>query len=152
MPLDFKSQILVEMSLPGGRGIGRRRRAKLKPIAFAVSLSSLGRGENLQYRAAPSRHHQNRESVAARSVTCQPISIAELVIKSIVVEHARALTGFAATERFAQEGAVRSSIEFSLNRLLQSDIVVRAKRSAQFVSSAEQRSSITSVASRSCSG
>ena len=49
MLLDFESQILVEMSLPGGKGIGRRRRRpKLKPTAFAISLSSLGRGENLQ--------------------------------------------------------------------------------------------------------
>ena len=57
MPLDFKSQILVEMSLPGGRGIGRRRRAKLKPIAFAVSLSSLGRGENLHPPTTPQQIH-----------------------------------------------------------------------------------------------
>jgi hypothetical protein len=47
MEHQFKYQIMVRIPPPGGRGISKRRRAKLKPIAFAVSLSSLGRGENL---------------------------------------------------------------------------------------------------------
>jgi hypothetical protein len=72
----------------------------------------------LQYQAAPSRRHQSLEHVAARSVTYQPTSITEPVIKSTVVEHARELTEFAATVRCAQARAVRSRIEFNLIRFL----------------------------------